>query len=423
MTINSLLVSNFKGISERKLFDIKPITIVIGPNSSGKSSCIHALATLAQTIKLGDTSRALTLDDEFAQVHLGRFIEIVHSKSYTDSIEIGVNLGAVTQSFLSEIIITKSEVAALTGDITVIYTFKSTKRTQEVYVHSAILAIGTREIRITATKSGEYLVTDSMSALTFPAMISGNFFFELGWDGKADEKGWISTTRLIRAVQRRISHELRQTAYLGPFRQSPIRRYPFRGSTPFEVGAQGEAAISLLANEYMQSKTRKHTKQISGWLEDLGLAKGVKVSRVGSSDLFDVSIQMTDDASLPIADLGYGLSQILPVLVQCSFAKEKSTLLFEQPELHLHEGAAKKLAKIFTDVVSSKDVNIVAETHSRDLFFGVMNEIREGHIAHKDVIAYDVKRENGCSAYTPITMTLVDNYLEVSHPWGKALET
>lgn len=423
MTINSLLVSNFKGISERKLFDIKPITIVIGPNSSGKSSCIHALATLAQTIKLGDTSRALTLDDEFAQVHLGRFIEIVHSKSYTDSIEIGINLGAVNPSFLSEVGISKGDGHTLTGDINATYTFRSTKRTQEVYVHSANLSIGTREIRITAVKNGEYLVADSMSSSKYPAMISANFFFDLSWYIGTDEKGWIFTTRLIRAIQRRISYELRQTAYLGPFRQSPIRRYPFRGSTPFEVGAQGEAAVSLLANEYMQSKTRKHTKQISGWLEDLGLAKGVKVSRVGSSDLFDVSIQMTDDASLPIADLGYGLSQILPVLVQCSFAKENSTLLFEQPELHLHEGAARKLAKIFTDVVSSKGVNIVAETHSRDLFFGIMNEIREGRIAHGDVVAYDVKRENGCSSYTPITLTLVDNYLEVSHPWGKALET
>lgn len=89
MTISKLRISNFKGIRETKEFDIKPITLFIGPNSSGKSTCIHALAALAQTVKLPNSGRPLVLDDEFAQVHLGRFIEVIHSKSYTDLIGIG----------------------------------------------------------------------------------------------------------------------------------------------------------------------------------------------------------------------------------------------------------------------------------------------------------------------------------------------
>lgn len=418
MAINSLVVSNFKGIIGRTVFDIKPLTIFIGPNSSGKSSCIHALAALAQTIKLGDTSRALTLDDEFAQVHLGRFIEIVHSKSYLDLIEIGLNLGST--KFLNKV---GEKIYEISGDITATYAFKSTKRTQEVYVHSAILAIGDQKIELTITDkaNGIYKAVDSISGKTFTAVNVGNFLFEISWNVETVDEDWFHVSTLVRTIQKHISQQLRETAYLGPFRQSPLRRYPFRGSTPFEVGAQGEATVSLLANEFMQSKKRPHTLQISGWLAELGLAKAVKVARVGSSDLFDVSIEMTDNVSLPIADLGYGLSQILPVLVQCSFAKENSTLLFEQPELHLHEGAAKKLSRIFSDVISSKKVHIVAETHSRDLFFGVINEIRQGRINQNDVIAYDVKREHGGSTYTPINVVIEDGGIEVSHPWGKAL--
>lgn len=89
MAICKLKVSNFKGISYPKEFIIRPITLFIGPNSSGKSTCIHALAALAQTIKLPNSGRPLVLDDEYAQVHLGRFIEVIHSKSYTDLIGIG----------------------------------------------------------------------------------------------------------------------------------------------------------------------------------------------------------------------------------------------------------------------------------------------------------------------------------------------
>ncbi len=80
MSISKLRIENFKGIRDLAEFEIKPITLFIGPNSSGKSSCIHALAALAQTSKLATSGRPLVLDDEYAQVHLGRFIEVIHSK-------------------------------------------------------------------------------------------------------------------------------------------------------------------------------------------------------------------------------------------------------------------------------------------------------------------------------------------------------
>jgi predicted ATPase len=74
------------------------------------------------------------------------------------------------------------------------------------------------------------------------------------------------------------------------------------------------------------------------------LAKHLDVNRVGNSDLFEINITLSDEKNFPLADLGYGLSQVLPVLTQCSFAPESSTLLFEQPELHLHPKSAKNLS-------------------------------------------------------------------------------
>ena len=92
MPIDKLTISNFKGIAEKTEFEIKPITLFIGPNSSGKSSCIHALAALAQTVKIANSKLPIVLDDEYAQVHLGRFIEVVHSKSYSDAIKVKGNI-------------------------------------------------------------------------------------------------------------------------------------------------------------------------------------------------------------------------------------------------------------------------------------------------------------------------------------------
>ena len=52
MAISKLRIENFKGVKNRKEIEIRPITLFIGANSSGKSSCIHALASLSQTAKI-----------------------------------------------------------------------------------------------------------------------------------------------------------------------------------------------------------------------------------------------------------------------------------------------------------------------------------------------------------------------------------
>ena len=145
MPINCLSITNFKGIDAPTEFQVRPITIFLGANSSGKSSCIHALESLAQTLKLGNSAPALVLDDDFAHVHLGRFVEIAHSHSYSDAISIGIDIGERSISLPTR---KGAEKSPLEGAIRAEYSFKSTMRTQEVYVDSARLSIGDRVLSI-----------------------------------------------------------------------------------------------------------------------------------------------------------------------------------------------------------------------------------------------------------------------------------
>ena len=90
MTIKKLIIENFKGISNREEFEIKPITLFCGPNSSGKSSCLHALAALSQTTKLSASHMPIVLDDEYSHVHLGRFMDVIHNKDPKSNFTIGL---------------------------------------------------------------------------------------------------------------------------------------------------------------------------------------------------------------------------------------------------------------------------------------------------------------------------------------------
>lgn len=423
MPIDSLTIENFKGISNKQEFLIKPLTVICGPNSSGKSSCIHALAALAQTTKLSASQVPIILDDEYAQIHLGRFLDVIHSKSIKDSFSIGVSVKNPKSAIRS---IGNKPSKATSFETS--FSFKAKSATQEIYIQSAEMRFGEAHYSFQKKNavSSEYLVKFDGKKMPFMASLSDRFGLQVRLTfktGKPPSDTEINAYLVTESVNLNLNAELSRTLYLGPFRQGPLRKYPTRGAQPTEVGAAGEAAVTMLANEFARSKnTHPNLAKVSNWISQLGLGTKVSVHPVAKTDLVDVSLTLSDGAELPLPDLGYGVSQVLPVLVQCAFAPKHSTLLFEQPELHLHEGAAKKLASVFVDVIRDKSVHIVAETHSPHLFLEVIREVRAGRIKPEDVVLYDVIRKDGSSRFREVKIKMdADGYCEVDHPWTKNL--
>lgn len=422
MAIQKLIIENFKGIKERQEFEIRPLTIFCGPNSSGKSSCIHALAALAQTTKLSASQMPIVLDDEYAHVHLGRFMDVIHSKNLKDSFSVGVSVDKPEKRIF------KSNDSVGTGKMHVEFSFRAKSATQEVYIQSAFMSVDNESYAFDRkTISGvEFAVFQNGKKKKFEGYANGRFSIQIrptfGEAGPNQEE--MTTFMLTENVSRNLNSTLRHTFYLGPFRQGPLRKYPTRGSQPSEVGAAGESAVTMLANEFARSKTKHpNLAQVSSWIKKLGLGQKISVLPVAKTDLVDVSVTLADGAKLALPDLGFGVSQVLPVLVQCAFAPKNSTLLFEQPELHLHDGAARHLAGVFVDVINDKSTQIVAETHSRQLFHEKINEVKAGRISADDVVLYDVSRQDGSSKFKKICIEKDGpGSYDVYDPWGKNLD-
>ncbi len=389
MPIHAVSIGNFKGIAGVTEVVIKPITIFIGENSSGKSTVIHALASLAQSVRLPNDTRPLILDDEVATVHLGRFIEVMHSRNYNDAICLGVNVGTKPLTVLRA---SSSEENIEEGIVKACYEFKSTKTTQDVYLQGGMMSCGARQYTLKRARGRRQYILELAGVEPGLRVWSESGFLVMDRSiHRRTEKSFREFYPFLLG-QRNIVTELKKVMYLGPFRQPPQRRYQTRGSSPREVGAQGEATIPLLANEAIQSRSRRHIKEIAKWLEVSTVAKNLKVQRVAGSDLFDVLVTLNDGRTHPLADVGYGLSQVLPVLTQCSFAPDGGTLLFEQPELHVHPLAQRPLARVFIEAAKQKNLHIVAETHSPDLLGEFITQIRNGNLMASDFAAYRVKR-------------------------------
>ncbi len=226
-----------------------------------------------------------------------------------------------------------------------------------------------------------------------------------------------------------------QVKYLGPLRDEPKPVYPLAGSVdPKDIGFKGENTAAVLevhrntqihyvpCGAFSSPDSSKGIQQTSllsavlDWLDYMGVAhdlrtvdKGklgheLKVSTSGSSNLHD------------LIHVGVGVSQVLPILVQSLLSEPGSTLVFEQPELHLHPKVQTRLADFFVSMTILGKQCLV-ETHSEYLInrLRYQSAITEGDAISKNVILYFVEKETDASNYRPIRI----NKYGVIEDWPK----
>jgi len=170
--------------------------------------------------------------------------------------------------------------------------------------------------------------------------------------------------------------------YLGPLRDAPKPLYPLApAADPHDVGLRGEHTASILdlhknkkikyipsshfktATVNRKTATRSLESAVIDWLKYLGVANSVQSRDKGKLG-HELKVGLTDtDAPHDLTHVGVGVSQVLPILVMCLLADNDSTLVFEQPELHLHPKVQTLLADFFLSMALCNKQCIV-ETHS-----------------------------------------------------------
>jgi len=131
-------------------------------------------------------------------------------------------------------------------------------------------------------------------------------------------------------------------------------------------------------------------ERVAHWLKALGLIHDFKVEPIAEgNNIYQVRVQKTpSSAHVLITDVGFGVSQILPVLVLCYYVPEGSIILLEQPEIHLHPSVQSGLADVFIDAMQNRNVQIVVESHSEHLLRRLQRRIAEKLIAPEETALY-----------------------------------
>ena len=207
--------------------------------------------------------------------------------------------------------------------------------------------------------------------------------------------------------------------YLGPLRDYPRRQYTWADAQPADMGQRGEKVVdALLASREKGTISRGRGKKkltveefVAHWLRELGLIHEFRVEQItGDSNIYRVSVQKNKGASrVLITDVGFGVSQILPVLTRCYYVPEGSVLLLEQPEIHLHPLVQAGLADVLIDAVKSRNLQIILESHSEHLLRRLQRRIAEETLESKDASLHFCTMEKRTSRLTDLDVDLFGN--------------
>jgi len=376
-----LRLSNFKTWKQTGPVALKPVTMLLGTNSSGKSTLIQSLLLLKQTVQSPDRTVHLNLGgDEINDLfNFGSFEDVLYQAAESPrEFSIGFDFERQDDDRIKSGRFDCSYRQTSSGSVVVrtLDLHTADRRFRAIRRDKGAFAIMVDEDSQSRFKGKNFAPERSIA---FPA----EAIAALGQDGAIVED-------LSLAVRR----ELESISYLGPLRRKPERDYPWNKTKPGEVGIDGRHAIdALLASSLLKGdEHHKVVEGVSHWLKQMKVAERLEVRQQGRSNRYELIIHR-DGVACNLRDVGIGVSQVLPVLVVAHFTPPGSTIILEEPEIHLHPLAQSILAELFVKVSQQRKVQFIVETHSEHLFRRMQTLLARQETTTDDVATRAMPRE------------------------------
>lgn len=421
--LEAIGIRNFKAIEDKTTVNLAPLTLLTGVNSIGKTTIMQSLLLIKQTVEDNNIDSPLKLNGPY--VSLGTYQDIITNHDVKKSL--GYSLHFKTDSLKGH---------DTNGfEINVEFNYISKK-----------IVVSHFSVKVYLTESDEPLEIsfNRMSGQKKYKATYNSYFFE-DRSPKKNEKIIFDNPKNINITIRhsfafipfvddldtnlffRFYHYLRlvfkSICYIGPLRQEPKKFYSFDEDLPLGVGKAGEATAHSLSKaikkKFSYKKFNTDTNRyedtretllraVNFWLcKEFEMAEQIHAKKNGQNLIHQILLTYSSGShskEVNIKDVGFGISQILPIIVQGLLLEKDSILILEQPEIHLHPKAQSKMADFLLSMALSGK-KIIFETHSDHLITRLRRRIVELEDIEKEINIYFVERlENGTSETTLIEM-------------------
>jgi AAA domain, putative AbiEii toxin, Type IV TA system len=381
--ITELSIGNFKAFGETQRVPIKPLTLIFGANSSGKSSIIHGLLLAHHALKGGMLDAYHTALGAGC-VDLGGFRQYVHRHELGRQVSLHLEKPAPELSVSDTLAQKEPWGAAFGGAKRVGLTFHIGLRAGEAEVPQR------RPDRV---------------ILRLEVQVNGRVLLELEGNEASGFKTVDPERPYLDAIVRGITEDVLTTSYLGPVRCVPSRHFDSIPDQDPSWRANGTAAweqvrmypkVFAAVNEWLGPKRLgtnyrmfaprilEDEEPLQALREKAGLFRHPPDLAAGEllpneiTAVTDLSFEDTKSKTVVShRDLGFGINQILPVLIT-ALAERQTLIAIEQPELHLHPALQAQIGDVFIESALGEQRNtFLLETHSEHLILRIMRRIRE----------------------------------------------
>ncbi len=312
---------------------LKNLTLLSGSNASGKSSVLQPLVLLHQTMREHEWSTRLMLNGE--SIKLGTVADVVDKVHGRRDIEIGVI------------------------DDSQDYTWHCSGDREELSM--LVYSVKTGRVAYDQPKPLHYLLPTAIST----------------------------------SLAKSLANRLKNLTYITAERVGPREVYALEDSQIASVvGPAGEYAVSVLywgrdeevlAGLVIQSEVNKRLRQTEAWMRRFFPGCGLDVQQISKVNSVTLGLRTSDatDFHRPI-HVGFGLTQVLPIVIAVLSAAKDDILLIENPEVHLHP-AGQALMGQFLAQAASAGIQIIVETHSDHVLNGIRRFVKSGKIRPEQV--------------------------------------
>ncbi len=384
--LTSISAENFRCFSSRQTARLAPLTFLVGANSTGKTSILALLRELWNTVVLGKFP-----DFTDAPYRLGIFHDIVSTNGDDHR---------PNDAFTAELSLVPNWKNS--HEITCSVEFR--ERGGIPFPISRIFAYGSAKIELVIGNEQSHLIKcttpsatwefESKNLLVFEDRLDlvpiHHLMFELEHQefGIRQDQMAVSSANISLDGLRTLSRVLTQMHFRGrePFAGAPVRSRPRR---TYDLGRpstdpEGENIPTYLASVKSRDRNtwNRMKRELESFGRNLGLFDTINVSSLkgGAGGPFQIEIKRhganEGGSSRNLVDVGYGVSQVLPLLTELLRDGVADVCLLQQPEVHLHPSAQAALGTLFTNVCSHKR-QLIVETHSDYLINRVRMDIRD----------------------------------------------
>lgn len=409
-TIKRIGVEGYKSISSFQSVDIRPLTILAGANSSGKSSIFQPILLLKQTLEATYDPGPLLINGanlKFTSVEQF-FSKSTRSQSGSTGhliIEIEPTLGPSWRIELG-----KRE----SGGIRI----KEWQLTNWDGGQPPVRftpQMDSKEIERALPKDASAPWAGVIEHFKNPSyrVMNDRCFFNIALSSSDELQSRFSVP--IVSPARIITHLVRGVIHLPGLRGNPERTYPVSAIGDTFDGTFETYTASVISHWERHNATQKMS-QLRDALEYLGLTWKVEAKALDETQVelrvgrLPHSTQGGAYDLVNVADVGFGVSQTLPLLVALIQAAPGQIVYIEQPEIHLHPRAQVSLAKILADA-AGRGVRVVIETHSSHILLAVQSLVAEHILTNDDVVLHWFSRADG-------TTSVSTAYLDESGAFG-----